>query len=197
MPAIIKASEITWLDPVRIDFGFSGLSENYAKAIMRDIIREEWPENRRPQQCVYVIRLTGVVAVAYPYRFSPVVYIGEGTAYNRLYGHAEWLAPLVLSVPQMGLEIHIAEVARRNHAELYRHVEADLIQWFQDEYGALPWFNSVRERKMEGHYDYDDDAIAELRQHFGVGRGNKFLWAIQPTHNNDLHDVFTKGTVSE
>lgn len=193
MPADIKASEINWLDPVQIDFGFTGLSERHAKAIMRDIIRDGWPESRRPRQCIYVIRLTGVVAVDYPGGFSPVVYVGEGDAYSRIYQHTHWLTDLAMSVPQIGIEVQVAEVARRNHPTLYRHIEADMLEWFANDHGALPWFNKQFERTKARAYEYERDAEQSLRKRLGVGSGNKFLWAIKPTKNNEQFEPYERG----
>jgi hypothetical protein len=193
MPALIKESEIAWADPVKIRFGFSGFSAEHALPIMRAIIQETWPTIRRPNQCVYVIRLIGDVAVDYPGGFSPVIYIGEGNVYSRLYQHANWLASLVASVPQVGIEVQIAEVARRNHDTLYQYIEADLIRWFAEERQSLPWFNRQRERGKEEHYEYEPEAERALRRRLGVGAGNAFLWAIKPTHNNDQHEPYAKG----
>jgi hypothetical protein len=193
MLAHIKLSELTFLDPVIIDFGFSGLNEQYARPIMRNIIGDKWPQNRRPEQCVYVIRLIGDVAAAYPKDFSPVIYVGEGNAYERLYTHTNWLVSLVLSVPKIGVEVRIVEVARRNNSTLYRFIEADLLRWFSEDYGALPWFNRQHERTKEDVYKYESEADRELRKLIGVGSGKRFLWAIQPTRNNDLHEPYQKG----
>ncbi|MFY0525859.1 hypothetical protein ACN28I_22840 [Archangium gephyra] len=196
MPALIKQSEITCPEPVIIDFGFSGLSEKHAQSIMRDIIRDNWPELRRPDQCVYVIRLVGQVAASYPLDFSPVIYVGEGNAYERLYNHTNWIVPLVQSVPRLGIEIRIAQVARRNNVNLYQYIEADLLRWFADIYGSLPWFNRQFEPSKEGTHTYEPGAERDLMRLIGVGGGNRFLWAIQPTHNNELYLPYTKGATA-
>jgi hypothetical protein len=130
------------------------------------------------------MRLRGAVAVAYGEKFSPVIYIGEGNASNRLHGHAPWLARLLLSVPNITIEIHVAEVRRQNHTSLCEYVEADMIRWFFDAHKFLPWFNQQRERSKEGKYDYEPDVKRQLQALLGVGSGNAFLWAIRPTHNN-------------
>jgi hypothetical protein len=193
MPAPIKESEVTWLDRVKIRFGISGFTAEHAIPIMRATMQETWPTMRRPTQCVYVIRLVGEVAIDYPGGFSPAIYIGEGKAYGRLYQHANWLASLVASVPQVGIEVRVAEVARRNHDTLYQYIEADLLRWFAEDYSSLPWFNRQRERGKESQYDYEPEAERSLRRHLGVGAGNAFLWAIKPTHNNQQYDSYAKG----
>lgn len=193
MAAPIKNTEITWLEPVRVRFGFSGLTPEYAVPIIRQLMHDQWPETRRPTQCVYVIRLRGQVSVAYGLIHSPVIYIGEGSAYDRLYKHANWISSLLVSVPNAEIEIHVAEVARKNHVDLYRYIEADMIKWFVEENGVLPWFNRQQERSKEGQYSYERTAEQELRRHLGIGAGNSFLWAIRPTHNNDQFEAYNKG----
>ena len=194
MPATIKRSEVTTHEPVRVPFGVTGLELKYVQSVMRDKVRDGWPEQRRPDQSVYVIRLFGEVAVTYPMEFSPVIYVGEGNAYDRLYNHiANWIAPLLSSVPQLSLEIRIAEVARRNHETLYQHIEADLLRWFSERHGALPWFNRQWEPSKEGHYEYDADVTTELKKMIGIGAGTTYLWTIQPTHNNDHYESYATG----
>lgn len=196
MPAIVKLSELSVHDPVDVSFGFSGLSEKHAQAIIRDMIGDGWPAQGRPEQSVYSIRLVGDVAVNYPAGFSPVIYVGEGNAYSRLYGHTNWLVPLLLSVPMLSIQVRIIEAARRNNTELYKHIEADLLRWFSDRYGALPWFNRQWEGSHEGAYLYEDEARKELNKMIGVGSGNTYLWAIQPTENNAQHEPYAKGIIS-
>jgi hypothetical protein len=194
MPAIIKESEIEfWRQSVVIKFGFSGLNEEHTRLVMRKIISTEWPDVRRPDRCVYVIRLGGEVAIDYPDDFSPVIYIGEGSAYDRVLGHADWLAPLVVSVPQLSIEVNVATITRSNNTTLYQHVEADLLAWFHKDYGALPWFNQQFEKGKEGVYEYEDEARKALRRHIGVGAGKSYKWAIKPTRNNDQFERYQKG----
>lgn len=192
-PALIKSSEIRWCDPVKVRFGFTGLTPDYAVPIIRQILDDQWPELQRPTQCVYVIRLRGKVAVAYGDIFSPVIYVGKGNAYDRLYAHANWLSSLLVSVPNIEIEVHIAQVSRKNNTKLYGYIEADMIKWFAKDFGVVPWFNRQRERSKEGYYTYQKEAQQELRRHLGDGSGSKFLWAIRPTHNNDQYEPYGKG----
>ncbi len=197
MAAEIKLSELTPHDPVEIKFAFSGLREKHAQKIMRDIIRDGWPGQKRPKQSVYAIRLAGEVAVAYKRSFSPVTYIGEGNAFDRVYKHTNWLVPLLLSVPQLSLEVRIVEVARKNHLSLYQNVEADLLRWFSDDHGGVPWFNRQGEPSKHDCYDYHPEAVKELKKMISIGSGNTFRWAIQPTRNNDHYHHYTKGMASD
>jgi hypothetical protein len=137
------------------------------------------------------------VAIAYKRGGSPVTYIGEGNAFDRLYGHTSWLAPLLIDVPQLSIEIRIVEVARKNHGTLYQHIEADLLRWFSDMHGALPWFNKQWEPSKEGHYEYQADAEGTLWRLIRIGSGTKYQWAIQPTKNNDHFEHYTRGIEPE
>lgn len=193
MYAMIKESEITWVEPVRIHFGFSGIPVEHAIPIMRKIMQEKWPKIERPSQCVYIIRLTGEVAVAYGDKHSPVIYIGEGKADNRFYNHIKWLASLLISVPQMGIEVRIAQVLRRNHETLYQHIEADLLCWFYEKYGMLPWFNRQRESSKQAQYEYERVVKNALRRQLDSDSKGKPLWAIRPTPESDWFVPYGKG----
>lgn len=192
MATEVKLRELTIHPAVNIEFGFSGLRPKHAQAIVRDILRDGWPSQRRPTQSVYSIRLTGEVAVAYPKGISPAIYVGEGNAFARLYAHTNWLVPLLISVPQLSIQIRIVEVARRNNTMLYSHVEADLLRQFSIDFGATPWFNRQRERSKERVHRYDPEAWKELKKMIAVGSGTSYQWAIQPTPNL-LYTPFAKG----
>lgn len=150
-----------------------------------------------PGQCIYVIRVTGDVSIRYPKRVSPTIYIGQGRARGRIKQHTKWLAPLVMSIPKLGLEVRIAELVRRNNTSLCTHVEADMLAWFQARYGVLPWFNRQRERSKEEHYNYSPEAKQKLRKGYMTGTGNRFSWAITPTKSNPHHDAFSRGLLAE
>lgn len=193
MPAIIQKSEIRWGAPVSINFGFSGINEEHALMLMRRIITDQWPDLARGSQCIYVIRLSGEFAVRYPHKFNPTIYIGEGNARGRLITHVNWIVPLVRSVTQIGIEVRVAEIVRRNNVKLRRNIEADMLRWFQDGHGALPWFNRQRERSREECFDYEIEAKRSLVGGFSVGSGNNFKWAIEPTKNNPFYESFSTG----
>jgi hypothetical protein len=178
---------------VIVPFGIYGLTSDQARPIIRKLIGENWPDVKRYRQCVYVVRVRGQVAIAYGARYSPVIYIGEGNAYTRLRGHSEWIASLLINAPSVEIEVHIAEIARKNNDKLYRFIEADLLRWFYEDLNCLPWFNQQREKSKEDYYKYDPDAKKELRKHTSIGQGNKFLWAIRPLPNNDQHRPYAKG----
>jgi hypothetical protein len=169
------------------------LTYEQATPLIRGIISKNWPVVKRKKQCVYVVRVRGTMAVAYNDSYSPVIYIGEGNAFGRLYSHAYWISTLLLNVPDIQIEIHIAEIARKNNGKLYRFIEADMIKWFEEKFHCLPWFNRQKERGKEGKYSYTRDAEQLLKKHIGIGAGNKFQWAIRPLHNNDQYESYSKG----
>lgn len=192
--APIKESEISEFS-VPLAFPFSSyVAPGLASKIVKSLISDQWPEVRRPKQCVYVIRTTGAIAVQYGELFSPVLYIGEGDVYNRLtQGHApSWLAPLMLDVPQIQVEVKIFQIQRRKNQNLFRNIEADLLLWFSTEHGMLPWFNQQLEPAKHNQYKYDAAADRILRRSIQLGAGNRFRWAIQPTHNSATHAHYQK-----
>ena len=190
-PAPIKSANVKWFEPISLKFGFTGLADADAISIVRRITRDQFaPTLGYTNQCLYVVRLRGSVAVAYGENFSPVLYIGEGDASSRIHGHSVWLASLLQSVPNLAVEIHIADIRRQNHTSLCEYVEADMIRWFYEKYGVLPWFNQQRERSKEEQYVYEPEVENKLRSLLNVGSGNAFLWAIRPTHNN--HEPYAK-----
>lgn len=192
MPVPITLQNITWHDPIVLQFGFTGLAEVDAIAVVRREIRDQFSESVKYfEQCLYVVKLAGDVAVSYNGDFSPVIYIGEGNARNRLHGHAPWIARLLLAVPNLRVAVHVAEVKRKNKTDLCEFVEADLIRAFVEKYRRLPWFNRQSERSKEGVYEYDEGAEKSLRDAIAVGSGNAFLWAIRPTHNGgEMWDAY-------
>lgn len=194
--ASVKRTEITWHTPVNIQFGFSGVDETRALLITKSLLKENWPNIGRPNKCVYIIRLSGDFAVQYPRDFSPVIYVGEGAAHSRLQSHAgNWLVDLARGIQGIGVDIRVAEVARKNHATFYQYIEADMLDMFQRAYGSLPWFNQQRETSKKGWYPWDDDAMRDLTKNLGIGSGKKFIWAIQPTKNHPYIDEFNKGNL--
>lgn len=195
MLAPIRSSEVKWHTPIVVRFGIYGLTHAQTKPIIRDLIGNNWPEVRRTKQCVYIVRVRGAVAISYNTAHSPVIYIGEGDAFNRLYGHAYWISTLLLSVPNIEIEIHIAEIARKNNGKLYQYIESDMIKWFFDSFECLPWFNKQREKSKEDRYSYQPDARRLLKKHIGLGSGNKFRWAIRPLANNDQYKSYSKGNM--
>lgn len=193
-PATIKPSEVTWHDRVRIQFGFTGLNTELGLPIVRKLLSSQWPTIRRDgKQCVYVVRILGDVAMAYPKGNSPVIYIGEGDAYSRLYSHAKWITSLLLNVPNIEIEVRIALVVRKKRPNLYKHVEADLIMWFSKMFGAVPLMNSQRETAHENKFTYLSSVKQGLLNQLRLGKGTSYHWAMKPIGQNELHEVYLKG----
>lgn len=160
--------------------------------LLRSRLRTQWPNVKYAGQCVYSIRVSGSVAIHYPKTWSPVLYIGEGSAYDRIYQHAGWLVPLVSNLPLLDLDIRVAEVTRKKKYDLYKFVEADMIRRFANQSGSLPWFNKQYETSHEGKYTYESEAEKKLKKMIGVVGGNTFTFAIQPTANNEQFEPFSK-----
>ncbi|HET6905358.1 MAG TPA: hypothetical protein VFH52_00240 [Rhodanobacteraceae bacterium] len=192
MPAVGKR-HIRWREPITIRFGFSGITSEESVVLARGRLREQFPDLDKPDQCVYVVRLKGGVAIDYEKDFSPVIYIGEGNAAYRLHTHASWIAELLVAVPNAEIEVRVADCVRANDTKLCRYVEADMIARFLKKYGCLPWFNRQRESKHEGRRTYTRDVVKEFNQRIGKVQGSNYIWAIRPTHNNKQHAPYCAG----
>ena len=195
---IITNKHIRWRDPaITVRFGFTGLTVPESISLARSRLREQFPSLDRPNQCVYVVRLKGPVAIDYGNDFSPVIYIGEGNAAQRLHGHANWIAELLVAVPNVEVEVRVADCVRAGDPSLCQYVEADLIELFFGKYGCLPWFNRQRERKFLGKRHYNADEITEFSKRVGKVSGSNYLWAIRPTHNNSQYPAYVAGQGGE
>jgi hypothetical protein len=193
MAASVTQQHIRWREPISIRFGFTGINPEEASLLARKRMREQFPELDRPSQCVYVVRLKGDVAIAYGEDFSPVIYIGEGNAASRLHGHAEWIAELLVAVPNAEIEVRVADCVRTNDTNLCQYVEADLIAAFVEKYRYLPWFNRQREKKFRGKRTYAPEVWSEFNQRIGKVQGSRYIWAIRPTSNNSQYEAYSTG----
>ena len=195
--AIVTNQHIRWREAISIRFGFTGLNPEEAAALVRSRLKSQFPDLDRPSQCVYVVRLKGDVAVAYGEDFSPVIYIGEGNAASRLRGHAEWIAELLIAVPNAEIEVRVADCVRTNDTDLCQCVEADLIEAFVSKYKRLPWFNRQRERKYLGQRVYEPEVWLEFTQRIGKVQGSRYRWAIRPTSNNNQYESYSTGVYGD
>lgn len=165
--------------------------------LVRSRLKAQFPDLDKPSQCVYVVRLKGAVAIAYGDDFSPTIYIGEGNAATRLQSHANWIAELLVAVPNAEIEVRVADCVRTNDTKLCQYVEADLISIFVKKYGCLPWFNRQRETKYQGCREYDSVVLSEFNQRIGKVQGSRYIWAIRPTSNNIQHAPYAAGHYGE
>lgn len=191
--AAVGKSHVRWRDPIGVRFGFSGITAAESVVLARGRLRDQFPDLDKPEQCVYVVRLKGDVAIDYGDDFSPVIYIGEGNAATRLHNHANWIAELLVAVPNAEIEVRVADCVRKNDTKLCQYVEADLIAFFLAKYHCLPWFNKQRESKHEGMRSYTREVLRDFGQRIGKVQGSNFIWAIRPTHNNRQSKPYCAG----
>lgn len=189
----VTNSHIRWREPITIKFGFSGITPEESIILVRSRLKEQFPALDKPSQCVYVVRLKGDVAIDYHNDFSPVIYIGEGNAATRLHNHANWIAELLVAVPNAQIEVRVADCVRKNDTKLCQYVEADLISLFIEKHNCLPWFNRQRESKHENKRSYTNDVSHEFGKKIGKVQGSNYIWAIRPTHNNTQSEPYTAG----
>ena len=195
--AIVTKQHIRWRDPILIRFGFTGIDPEEAAMLVRKRLKSQFPDLDRPSQCVYVVRLKGDVAIAYGDEFSPVIYIGEGNAATRLREHAEWIAELLVAVPNAEIEVRVADCVRTNDTELCQYVEADLIAAFVEKYNRLPWFNRQHERRYLAQRKYAGAVLSEFNQRIGKVQGSCYIWAIRPTSNNSQYKPYSTGVYGD
>lgn len=191
--AIVTSQHVRWRTPISVKFGFTGISTSEAVTLARSRLTAQFPDLDRPEQCVYVVRLKGDVAIAYGDDFSPAIYIGEGNAAKRLYKHANWIAELLVAVPNAEIDVRVADCVRQGDTKLCQYVEADIIAAFIKKYRCLPWFNRQRETKHQGKRQYDTAVTAEFNKRIGKVQGSKYVWAIRPTGNNAQHGHYSAG----
>lgn len=189
----VTSKNIRWRKSISVHFGFTGIDAREAVTLARFRLRTQFPDLDKPKQCVYVVRLKGHVAIAYGNDISPTIYIGEGNAAGRLYSHANWIADLLVAVPNAEIEIKVADCVRKKDAKLCQYVEADLLATFVERYKCLPWFNRQREKKHEGKRHYDEAVLKQFRQRIGKVQGSNYLWAIRPTPNNSQFTHYSRG----
>ena len=140
---------------------------------------------------VYVIRLARPYTITYPKdsRKSPVLYIGEGSTKSRLEKHlATWVRKLGRVIPNALIDARVTEPRVQRNYNAYREVEADLLSYFCDKYGALPLFNSNRE--MFGTPNRYTRNFLEV---LDPGRGRGFEWALTPLGSRDPSFTKCKG----
>ena len=191
-------ADMTWLDHIVLK---PDRSLGSAASIVKTL-RKELTESLRAQgfgpadlkRCVYVIRMKGDFVIAYPRRRSPVLYIGRGSALGRLSSHLRrWLHQIDGFGKDVRIEIRVCRTRRKNLTDMFKYVEADLIDWFAEKYGVIPFFNSRRETAYEDCVDYTDADEAQMKAALGVGKGKRPLWAIAPAPANKNYDVFHRG----
>lgn len=139
-------------------------------------------------QAVYVIRLKSPFAVAYPNRYSPTLYVGEGNVLGRLDGHRKWAKKLCSLGFNFPLEVAFCFPRVRNNASAYKTFEAHLLDVFSKRYESLPLKNSDNEFKAFDH-QYDRVATGEV---LGPRKGSKHMWAIAPLPANSFLPVFQR-----
>ena len=161
---------------------------------MREGIVDQGFDASELRRCVYVVRMAGPVVVAYPWRDSPVLYVGRGDAPKRLASHLKnWLHGAHRFGKDVGVELRICLPRRTARAGFFKNVEADLICWFQQKHGAIPFFNARLETKYAGEVTYLGTQIKDLRRAIGVGSGNRPEWAIRPLRSNRDVGVYYSG----
>jgi len=189
---------ISWLDHIELSPKDGlGTQAAIAKTLRKQLVAALEGQGFAPAdlvRCVYVIRMSGDFLVAYPWGNSPVLYIGRGAAFDRLSVHMKrWLHEVEGFGKDVCIQIRVCRPRRKNSAEMFKYVEADLIARFAKKFGSIPFFNSRREWSFEEGVDYTDTDEKQLRASIGVGSGKRPRWAIAPTPANRNYEVYHRG----
>lgn len=183
--------DIKWLDPIGLrlleDDDVSSLIERLKSHIKAANI----PELKRS---VYIIRMSGSFIIDYPNGPSPVVYVGRGDSVNRLATHLKkWASEVFTWGSDTTIEIRILRPSRKNRADYFKNVEADLLEMFAVRFGGLPLINSRYEQKYQGLVNYGNSQVTRLNQAIGIGKGKKHKWAIRPLPSNVHYHTYFRG----
>lgn len=138
---------------------------------------------------IYIIRLNGNFCVNYSTGKSPCVYIGEGNFKERLTSHkGRWL-PDLGELSDSEFLIYIAVPRVKNAIDTYRDCEAATIERFKEKFGCLPLWNKQNEKRIYSHkYPYE-----EIDKIIGIGKGVRYLWAVEPMPASPYYAAFNKG----
>ena len=192
------ASTLSWIDPIKLDYSSAQqdavILKGLRKQLSDGILSQSGFSKRDLNRCVYVVRMTGSVVVAYPWADSPVLYVGREQAPSCLAAHLEnWLHEAHRFGNKVGVELRICVPRRTNRVDFFKNVEADLIDWFEQQNGAIPFFNSRRETLYAGRVDYLPTQVKDLQRALSVGSGNRPEWAVRPLPSNSYVGVYYKG----
>lgn len=69
-----------------------------------------------------------------------------------------------------------------------------MIDFFNNHYGALPWFNQQLERSKQGIYPWAATAKRHASRHLDASKYEDFDWAILPTLKNKHYKSYIKGS---
>jgi hypothetical protein len=191
---------LSWLEHIELSPKDGlGTEKGIANTLRKQLLAALRAQDYEPadlERCVYIVRMSGDFIVSYPWQNSPVLYIGRGSAFGRLAAHMKrWLHEVEGFGKDVRIQIRVCRPRRKNSADLFKYVEADLIARFADKFGTIPFFNSRREWKYEECADYTDTDERQLRAAIGIGSGKRPRWAIAPTPANRNYDVYYRGHV--
>jgi hypothetical protein len=91
------------------------------------------------------------------------------------------------------IEIRIVLPRRQKRVDYFKNVEADLIGWFRQKHGSLPFFNSRIESKFRSKVRYSENHERQLRRLVGIGSGHRPKWALKPTRANEDFATYMRG----
>ncbi|MGQ3354434.1 MAG: hypothetical protein ACT6XY_03830 [Phreatobacter sp.] len=134
-------------------------------------------------QAVYVIRVMRPYSFSYGNEHSPVAYIGKGKAQARITSHLKsWIPKLSNKIQGLRIKIYFCEPRVRRSGAICEQVEADLIQFFVEDFGHRPIRNLVSPSGY-GLHEYQESELHVIRPGKGVG----YHWAIRPLPSSHFY----------
>lgn len=163
-------------------------AETWNKTLLPRLLDAGLKESELPR-CVYVIRLQGIFAIAYPEGESPTVYVGKGRIGQRLQSHKKWASELRELVGVTEYQLCVAAPRVKNQPNTYTDCEAAVIQRFRQRYGSAPLWNKKVERRRYHHHHYSQRKIDYA---IGQRSGARYKWALQPMRASPFYVSYQK-----
>ena len=138
---------------------------------------------------VYVIRLNGYNAVAYPKGESPTLYVGEGNFKNRITSHRKWAADLIDLVGGFQFQVCVATPRVKSVDRAYLDCEAALLERFHLKFQSAPLWNKQLEKRRFPHHVYADRSLDYA---LCKRSGAKYEWAFRPMPSSPFYRSYMK-----
>ena len=119
---------------------------------------------------------------------SPLIYVGSGNLKQRWMSHTKWLIEFGLTLPNGRYEVWFCQPKRKgpNAGLFYKDVEADVLQWFRNKTGYLP-FSNKKLQVPKYDNEYDKDFFKSL-----TATDSRYHWVLYP-RTAPLSTIYYKG----
>ena len=164
--------------------------ETWGRTLLPRLIEKEPKLNEtRLKRSVYVIRLAGNFAIAYPSGESPAVYVGEGSFGRRISSHKSWARGLEELVGEFKFQVCVATPRITGQPNTYLDCEAAVLQRFGERFGTAPLWNKQFERRRFTNHHYSREKLDYV---IGKRSGAKYSWALKPMKSSTFYESYVK-----